>query len=169
MLNIERALKQDRLLRSLTGLNRKAFDSLLPTFSVIYEQELLKPSRQRAMGGGRKARLRTAQDKLFYILFYFKIYPTFDLAGLLFDLDRAQAHHWMHRLQPMLETALGEKMALPERKITSIEEFVARFPGVERVMIDGTERPIQRPQDPEQQKLNYSGKKRRHTRKHLGQ
>lgn len=168
MLNIERALKQDRLLRSLTGLNRKAFDSLLPTFSAIYEQELLKPSRQRAMGGGRKARLRTTQDKLFYILFYFKIYPTFDLAGLLFELDRAQAHHWMHRLQAVLETALGEKMALPERKITSIEEFVTRFPGVERVMIDGTERPIQRPQDPEQQKLNYSGKKRRHTRKHLG-
>jgi hypothetical protein len=105
---------------------------------------------------------------LFYILFYFKIYPTFDLAGLLFDLDRAQAHHWMHRLQPILETVLGEKMALPERKITSIEEFVARFPDALRVMIDGTERPIQRPQDPEQQKLNYSGKKRRHTRKHLG-
>ena len=34
-------------------------------------------------------------------------------------------------------------------------------------MIDGTERPIQRPKDAEQQKLNYSGKKRRHTRKHL--
>jgi hypothetical protein len=51
---------------------------------------------------------------LFYILFYFKIYPTFDLAGLLFDLDRAQAHHWMHRLQPLLEAALGEKMALKE-------------------------------------------------------
>lgn len=34
-------------------------------------------------------------------------------------------------------------------------------------MIDGTERPIQRPQDPEQQKLNYSGKKRRHTSMHL--
>jgi hypothetical protein len=34
-------------------------------------------------------------------------------------------------------------------------------------MIDGTERPIQRPQDPQQQKRNYSGKKRRHTRKHL--
>ncbi|MFN6502368.1 MAG: transposase family protein, partial [Nostoc sp. DedQUE01] len=35
------------------------------------------------------------------------------------------------------------------------------------VMIDGTERPIARPQDPEQQKHNYSGKKKRHTRKHL--
>ena len=42
-----------------------------------------------------------------------------------------------------------------------------QFPTVKRVMIDGTERPIQRPKDPEQQKLNYSRKKKRHTRKHL--
>jgi DDE superfamily endonuclease len=48
-----------------------------------------------------------------------------------------------------------------------VDEFIARFPGVERVMIDGTERPIQRPQDPQRQKQHYSGKKRRHTRKHL--
>jgi hypothetical protein len=59
---------------------------------------------------------------------------------------------------------LGEKMALPERKLTRIEEFVARFPGVERVMIDGTKRPIQPAQERERQKLNYSAKKRRHTR-----
>ena len=58
-------------------------------------------------------------------------------------------------------------MVLPERKLRSIEAFVEAFPGVERVMIDGTERPIARPQDSEAQKRNYSGKKRRHTRKHL--
>ena len=167
MLDIERALNQDRLLRALTGVNRKAFDALLPTFREVYEQTLTQRTRQRAPGAGRKARLRQTQDKLFYILFYVKCYPTFDLAGLLFDLDRAQTHYWMHRLQPILEATLGEKLALPERKLHSIEDFVARFPGVKRVMIDGTERPIQRPQDPEQQKLNYSGKKRRHTRKHL--
>ena len=34
-------------------------------------------------------------------------------------------------------------------------------------MIDGTERPVQRPQDTEAQTANYSGKKKRHTRKHL--
>jgi hypothetical protein len=62
---------------------------------------------------------------------------------------------------------LGQKMALPERHLESIEAFLSRFPGVQRVMIDGTERPIARPQDPEQQKQNYSGKKKRHTRKHL--
>ena len=167
MLNIERVLKQDRLLRAMTGLNRQAFDELLPTFGTVYEQGLVQPTRQRAIGGGRKARLRTIAEKLFYILFYFKCYATFDLAGVLFDLDRAQAHHWMHRLQPILEQALGEKMALPERKLTSIAAFIERFPEVERVMIDGTERPIARPQDADEQKHNYSGKKRRHTRKHL--
>jgi hypothetical protein len=167
MLNIQRVLNQDRLLRALTGLNRKAFDALLETFSPLYEQTGQTQPRQRAPGGGRKARLRSPQEKLFFILFYFKCYPTFDLAGIIFDLHRSQAHEWMHRLQTVLEATLGKKMVLPERKLTSIEEFVARFPDVERVMIDGTERPIQRPQDPQQQKQNYSGKKRRHTRKHL--
>ena len=169
MLNLERALNQDRLLRALTGLNRKAFDALLPSFEQAYAASRIaaKPQRQRAVGGGRKARLESNAAKLFYILFYFKCYPTFDLAGLLFDLDRSQTHAWMHGLQPVLEAALGEKLALPERKLRSLEAFVEAFPGVERVMIDGTERPIQRPQDPEQQTLNYSGKKRRHTRKHL--
>ena len=165
MLNLERALNQDRLLRALTGLNRKAFDALLPSFEQAYGASRIaaKPERQRAMGGGRKARLNSIEAKLFYILFYCKCYPTFDLAGLLFDLDRSQTHEWMHGLQPVLEAALGEKMVLPERKLRSIEAFMEMFPGVERVMIDGTERPIQRPQDPDQQTLNYSGKKRRHT------
>jgi len=30
MLDIERALRQERLLRALTGLNRKAFEALMP-------------------------------------------------------------------------------------------------------------------------------------------
>ena len=34
MLDINRVLKEDRLLRALTGLNRKAFDELLEAFSV---------------------------------------------------------------------------------------------------------------------------------------
>lgn len=73
----------------------------------------------------------------------------------------------MHGLQPVLEAALGEKVVLPERQLRSIEAFLETLPGVERVMIDGTERPMQRPQDPKQQTLNYAGKKRRHPRKHL--
>lgn len=156
-------------MRALTGLNRKAFEALLPSFEAAYrmQQRMAKLNRKRALGGGRKPRLESTEAKLFYILFYYKCYPTFDLAGILFDFDRSQAHEWMHGLQPVLEVALGEKRALPVRKLRSVEDFVRQFSGVERVMIDGTERPIQRPQDPERQQANYSGKKKRHTRKHL--
>lgn len=62
---------------------------------------------------------------------------------------------------------MGQQLVLPERKLHSIDEFVERFPQVKRVMLDGTERPIQHPQDKQRQQENYSGKKRRSTRKHL--
>jgi len=78
-------------------------------------------------------------------MFYCKCYPTFDLASVLLHFDRSQAHEWGHRLLPVLESALGHKLSLPERKLRNVEEFVERFPEVRRVMIDGTERPIQRP------------------------
>ena len=112
MLDINRVLKEDRLLKALTGLNRKAFDELLEAFCVQLDLEAIastqKP-RLRARGGGRKARLREAKDKLFFILFYFKCYPTFDVAGVLFDLHRSRAHRWMLRLQVIrLEVILGK-------------------------------------------------------------
>lgn len=119
----------------------------------------MKPKRQRVPGAGRKARLDATEDKLFYILFYCKCYPTFDLTSVLFDFDRSCAHGWVHRLLPILEQALGEKKALPVRKLRSVQEFVERFPEVRTVIFDGTERPIQRPKDAQKQEENYSGKR----------
>jgi hypothetical protein len=169
MLNLERILNQDRLLRATTGLNRPAFEALLPSFTQAYEQSLFNPlaKRQRAPGGGRKATLKTMAEKLFYILLYCKCYPTFDLLSVLFNFDRSCAHDWVHRLLPILETTLGEKQVLPVRKLSSMTEFIERFPAVKEAIIDGTERPVQRPKDPEQHREHYSGKKKRHTRKHI--
>jgi Helix-turn-helix of DDE superfamily endonuclease len=86
MLNLERILKQDRLIRAMTGLNRKAFEARLPSFTEAYERSLVNgpQGRQRAPGGGRKATLSTMKEKLFYILLYCKCYPTFDLLSVLF-------------------------------------------------------------------------------------
>ncbi len=33
--------------------------------------------------------------------------------GILFNFDKSCAHEWVHRLLPVLETALGKKQALP--------------------------------------------------------
>jgi hypothetical protein len=69
MLNLERALNHDRLLRAMTGLNRKAFDALLPSFEQAYQASRIaaKPHRKRALGGGRKARLESIEAKLFLL------------------------------------------------------------------------------------------------------
>lgn len=171
MLDLERVKRDDRLLRALTGLNLKALTALQPSFAqALAEAPIPRRSqqpRERSVGGGRKPRLASVEDKLIYILFYFKCYPTFDLAGLLFDLDRSQANRWMHRLQPLLEAALGQQLALPKRKLSSMSEFVEAFPEVERVIFDATERPVQRAKDNDKQREDYSGKKKRHTRSHL--
>jgi hypothetical protein len=58
MLNLEHILNQDRLMRAMTGLNRKAFEKLLPSFTEAYEQSLVKQEKERlrSRGGGRKGR-----------------------------------------------------------------------------------------------------------------
>lgn len=169
MLDLDRIFQQDRVMRAMTGLNYAAFEALLASFIPVYHGSLVRPGmvRKRAVGGGRKATLNSSQAKLFYILVYCKCYPTFDLLGVLFNFDRSCAHDWVHRLLPLLEATLGHKQVLPVRQVRSMAEFLTQFPDVEVLIIDGTERPVQRPQDPDKQAAHYSGKKKRHTRKHI--
>ena len=155
-------------MRTVTGMNLQAFNALIPNFEAAYQDSLnqSKPWRMRAIGAGRKAKLRTIEDKLLFILVYCKCYPTFDVMGVMFEFDRSCAHDWVHKLMPVLERALGYIQALPERKIESTEEFVEKFSDIEKVIIDGTERPIQRPKNSKEQKENYSGKKTSHKKAH---
>ena len=172
MINIQRAMRNNRIMKSLTGLSRSKFSNLLPYFEIILKEERGKAiknnkHRQRKAGAGIKHTLDTVESKLFYILFYMKVYPTFDVAGFIFDVDRSQTNRWMHNLLPILEKTLDRKLVLPKRKIKSVEEFLALFPDTKDIFIDGTERVIQRSTDYKQQKLNYSGKKKRHTVKNI--
>ena len=154
--------------RAFTGLTLDAFAHLLSAFSRAYEHALLEADaqrqtpRQRRRGGGRKGGLHAIEDKLVFILFYFKVYPIQEVQGFFFGLSQSQANAWIHRLTPILNVALGYEKQLPARKAADIEQILAECPGLEFI-IDGTERPIQRPKDPQRQRECYSGKKKRHT------
>jgi hypothetical protein len=172
MMNLEKILKNPRLTSALTGLTPKEFTNLLPTFTEVLARRMKQqhndnPDKQRAFGGGRKGFLPTATDKFFFILFYYKCYPTYDVLSFLFDCDRSCACRRQFYLSGILEATLGKKMALPKRQLKNIEDFFKAFPEAKEVFIDGTERPIQRPKDSQRRKVNYSGKKKRHTRKNL--
>lgn len=146
----------------------QAFKQLLPAFEKAYEADLMRrdgqkaEGRQRQRGGGRRSTIPEMADKLVFILVYFRFYPVQVLQGFLFDLSQPQANDWIHRLTPLLNTALGEDQQLPARRAKDIAALLEACPELE-FMIDGTERPVRRPKDVEQQQAKYSGKKKRHT------
>ena len=158
-----------RQFKALTGMTREAFDKLLILFTASYEEIKLeayerdRAERQRKPGGGQKGRLDTMEKKLFFILYYLKVYPTFDVLGDRFDLDRSKACTNVHNLLPVLLRALGKAGVLPTRHFETVEEMQAAFADITDLFIDATERSRQRPQDTQTQQEHYSGKKKRHT------
>jgi hypothetical protein len=175
MISVNRTLRSYRLIRATTGLSASEFKSLVESFvrelqkerRIRYERGVEHGFRKRSPGGGKIGTLRAPTEKLFFILFYYKCYPTFDVLGLLFDLDRSNACRNVQKLTVIAENVLGKEMVLPERKISTVEELLELLTDVKDLFIDGTERPIQRPEDRAKQKANYSGKKKAHTRKNL--
>jgi hypothetical protein len=59
---------------------------------------------------------------LLFILFYFRVYPTQELQGFLFNLSQPQACDWIHRLTPILNKALGKQQQLFGKKETSYSQ-----------------------------------------------
>ena len=169
MLDVDFALRSDRTMKALTGLRRIEFQQLGPVFGQALSKQMhsRRPDRQRKPGGGGKYRLDRVEAKLFFILMYVKCYPTFDVASVLYQVHRSRPHRWVQTWLPVLEQALGYAVVLPERRIDQVETFFTRFPQVKDLWLDGTERPIRRPQDPGRQKRHYSGKKKRHTHNNL--
>lgn len=169
MLNLQKVFKSERLLKSLTGLSISKFIELEATFLLVYKKDKKESYKGliRVQGGGRPSKLENSRHKLFYILFYLKCYPTFDLASFLFDVDRSQCFRWSRELLAILEKTLERELVLPKRKINSIEEFTRLFPCVKDLFVDGTERPTSRPSSKKRERKHYSGKKKRHTKKNI--
>lgn len=168
MIKFQFIKKNLAVFQCVTGLNLAAFYELLPSFERAYEADLdqrdkeLGRKRLRERGGGRNGALSNLEDKLLFILFYFKIYPVQEVQGYVFGMGQTQAGEWIHRLTPILNRALGYEKQLPARKAQDIEQVLKMCPNLEFI-IDGTERPIRRPKNKAKQKEYYSGKKGRHT------
>lgn len=169
MKNFLEEVRNERQMCALTGLSMEAFHELLKAFSACLENlqneryRKSRKTRKRRPGGGRKGSLRTPEDKLFFILFYLKNYPTFDVLGFIFDLSLSKAEENVKKLLPVLKSALGICHALPTRRFSQASEFKQLVDNVEDVMIDVTERPHFRHKNAKQQRRHFSGKKRRHT------
>ena len=169
-INVSEVLKDDRQLRSLIGLGRDEFQKLLDEFTPCLKENQsknrkgkLKKRRQRKIGGGRKSALGSPENQLLFILFYLKSYPTYDVLSFTFNISRGCAFESVQRLLPILKNAQKNLKVLPKRTTDDPQKLLQIIESIDHILIDATERPIQRPQKPARQKKHYSGKKGFHT------
>jgi hypothetical protein len=156
---------------SVTSLTDEEFLVLLPTFEKCYQ--LLSPPKpkptkkhkQRASGGGRKAKLSSMSDKLLFILAYQKTSPLQTLHGLHFGLSQGRVNYWVHRLLPVLQQSLSDLGMKPARNGEQVADLIEASEGGANLSLDASERLLQRPVNKDKQREKYSGKRKTHTDK----
>ena len=154
------------LLLSATGLHNNEFHDLCNYFERSWNKYDSDRRAENNGHGGRPPALFTIQDKLLFILFYLKSYQLQEILGYLFGISQSQANHWIHVLSNVLKEALSSADCLPARVSSELLEKL-NIEGKQDIVIDGTERRIQRPADNDEQKKYYSGKKKTHTVKNI--
>ena len=160
-------IRDDRQMKALTGLSQAQFDPLLPVFSDMYqatqqhtyEKGVESGTRRRQPGGGSKGKLPTMAEKLQFVLYYDKTYPPFDGLATPCEMARSKANENLHKLSPILYDTLVHLELMPYREFATPEDLKAAVQGVDRLLIDATERAYHRSTDGTKQREHYSGKK----------
>ncbi len=148
-------LKSKRSYSASTGLTQPEFEELAEDFCSLYQIE----EHSFPENFGNQPAFLDGKELLFMLLFYKKVYPTFDILALSFGISNATAHHYIQIAKSILHSVLARRNVLPKRVFKDEGEFQAFFEGVDELFIDATERPIQRPANQAIQKESYSVKK----------
>jgi len=167
-MNFEYILAHKHLFPSTIGISQHQFSCLLPKFSrqlrITEKSKVLgKSHRLRNPGGGRKSKFNSDAAKLFFILFYYKTYPTYRLAQVVFELDIHNLFYWKSFLEPVLANSVSYQLSLPVAKARYLGQLIEVAPGLREFITDATERPVQRASNQSTQENFYSGKKKTHT------
>jgi hypothetical protein len=157
----EKIKKNSQQLLSLTGFTVSEFEALLPVFKQEWDEynshfTLKGEERQRISYGRKSGKLSQASNKLLFILSYLKNSPLQEFHGAMFGMTQPQCNDWIHLLSGILSKTLKRLGELPDRNAQRVESVLQSY---NNVLLDGTERPIQRPQAEDRQKSCYSGKK----------
>ena len=163
-------ISDERQFKALIWLTKNEFIFLVELFWKIegeikdekYEERLQnnnwKNVRRGSLSGNTK--LKASEDKLFFLLYYLKSYPTFDVLWFHFWLSRSGSCQNIHKFLPILQRLLLKLWVSPKRKLRNPEDLKEAFWGdILDLIIDWTERKHFRHKKDSEQKKNYSWKK----------
>jgi hypothetical protein len=154
--------------RALFGLSAEALATLLETVLPELLQrrsntQASRPHRKRAVGGGRRRRLKPYQEVLLTLL-YLRHNVAHAVVGELFCVSADTSENTFHEVIQVLQDVC------PSNRFDAERRWKRREPSwhpdeLDRVLIDSFETPIARPSLDDRQRRAYSGKKKQHTQK----
>jgi DDE superfamily endonuclease len=176
MLTLDALSARPAAFLSLTGLRPDEFEALYADLEPAYRARRAaaratrregQPRQRKAGAGGRYA--HDLRHRLLLALVWLKVYPTYEVLGLLFGLHKRNAQLNARDVLEALEGLGDFPFDRPDRggrrRLGTLPAVMEAFPAV-RLVIDSKEQRVRRPAGPHaNQKPYYSGKKRAHTLK----
>lgn len=155
-----KGIKNDRQWRATVGLREEKFHLLVSLFKASYEELHGVSLEQGAANLKKEMSLTTYEACLFYVLFELKNGLTYDVLGFLVGVGSAQAYKIFEKYQKILEISLFQGGHLPKRNFETIGELKELLKAEGEIILDVTELGVQRAGEYEEQKKDYSGKKK---------
>lgn len=152
-------IRDDRQWRSSTGLKESQFKKLVEEFKQTYEEFLGETISERVSNSSKESRFTNYEELLFFLLFSIKSGLTYDLLALSFDVNRGTAFRTQTFGIRILEMTLQRLDFMPKRFFEDLDDFKDSMSEHEKLLLDASEQIRQRPQNQEDQKDDYSGKK----------
>ena len=157
--------KKPKQFLSIAGLTVPQFDSLYKEIKKNYktaEQKGLSKNRERDIGAGHKFDL-SFKGRILMFFMYYRMYTTYDMPGMIFDLDKPNVMRNIRCLEPAVKQSIiiAAKKYADSKKINSMQKLQEFFPELIAIT-DGTEQPIPRPKNKKKRRTHHSGKKKKH-------
>lgn len=167
---IEKILKKPYLFRRIFTLDIAEWEllsqKLIAEWQETEKQRLLKrKDRKNQIGQGRPYELGPFKNLLLVALLYWRTNIGYELLGFIFDIDQSTVKRIVRRVSLLLIDRFIPKTDITKhkRRTNKLDGLLTAFPELTDIIFDGTEMPTARPK--KNQKKQYSGKKKRHTKK----
>ncbi len=126
MLTYDKLSGNARDFLAMTGSTVEEFQAILEYFRMAFLSWVATTTLTGTLRTGKAYSTYSTcpfpswEDKLLFILVYMKQYPTQTLLGLLFGVSQSLANIWIHRLEPLVNTALADARELPARDAAEV-------------------------------------------------
>jgi hypothetical protein len=163
--------KKPSVLKGFAGVTASEFEELEAKAEPIWQEKehkrLERSNRQRASGGGRQKTL-PFREQLLLTLIWLRLYLVLEALAHLFGVDKSSASRYTNSVLPVLrqvgEATLGWPEPPKRGQGKRLDQVWQEQPDL-FAYVDATEQRIRRSSNYDQQKEDYSGKKKQPTRK----